>query len=332
MDTSNLVVKRILSILLITLAVFFGLKVKAQQDPIYNQYMFNPLVINPAYAGSRDQMSVVILNRSQWVGFGGGAPNTQTVSFHTPLIQGKVGLGAVVTRDVIGPVSRTGVSGAYAYRLKLRTGKLAFALRTGIYNYVFDWNKIDYKDSEPLVSESKTAGWVPNFDFGVRYSTKKLYAGLTLLNLNNPDLNFLKSDTSSFASALSRHINITAGYALELKKDWVLKPSTMIRYEKGPSSNTVGNGGAALNGIIVADINVSVLYKNMIWAGISVRSSKALIAVLEYNISKQLRLGYSYELTLSKLRTTNSGTHEIFIGVDFGRKQKPRLMSPRVYF
>ena len=133
-------------ILTISLATLSGLKVSAQQDPIYNQYMFNPLVINPAYAGSRNQMSVVILHRSQWLGFGGGAPNTQTASFHAPLLQGKVGLGAVVTRDVIGPVSRTGFSGAYAYRLRLRTGKLAIALRTGLYNYVFDWNKIDYKD------------------------------------------------------------------------------------------------------------------------------------------------------------------------------------------
>ena len=170
-----------------------------------------------------------------------------------------------------------------------------------------------------------------NFDFGVRYSTKKLYAGLTLLNLNNPNLNFLKSDTSSFASALSRHVNLTTGYALEINRDWVLKPSTMIRYEKNPTGSTV-NGRTQTSGILIADLNVSVLYKNMIWAGISVRSSKALIAVLEYNISKQLRLGYSYELTLSKLQTTNSGSHEIFIGVDFGRKQRPKLLSPRVYF
>jgi type IX secretion system PorP/SprF family membrane protein len=324
-------VNKWVKILMILLATLSGLKVSAQQDPIYNQYMFNPLVINPAYAGSRDQMSVVILHRSQWLGFGGGAPNTQTASFHAPLLQGKVGLGAVVTRDVIGPVSRTGFSGAYAYRLRLRTGKLAIALRTGLYNYVFDWNKIEYKDNEPLVSESKTTGWVANFDFGVRYSTKKLYAGLTLLNLNNPNLNFLKSDTSSFASALSRHVNLTTGYALEFNRDWVLKPSTMLRYEKNPTGSTV-NGRTQTSGILIADLNVSVLYKNMIWAGISVRSSKALIAVLEYNISKQLRLGYSYELTLSKLQTTNSGSHEIFIGVDFGRKQRPKLLSPRVYF
>jgi len=316
---------------MISLATLIGLKVSAQQDPIYNQYMFNPLVINPAYAGSRNQMSIVILNRSQWLGFGGGAPNTQTASFHAPLLQGKVGLGAVITRDVIGPVSRTGFSGAYAYRLRLRTGKLAIALRTGLYNYVFDWNKIEYKDSEPLANESKTTGWVANFDFGVRYSTKNLYAGLTLLNLNNPNLNFLKSDTSSFASALSRHVNLTTGYALEFNRDWVLKPSTMLRYEKNPTGSTV-NGRTQTSGILIADLNVSVLYKNMIWAGISVRSSKALIAVLEYNISKQLRLGYSYELTLSKLQTTNSGSHEIFIGVDFGRKQRPKLLSPRVYF
>jgi type IX secretion system PorP/SprF family membrane protein len=325
-------VNKWVKILTISLATLSGLKVSAQQDPIYNQYMFNPLVINPAYAGSRDQMSVVILHRSQWLGFGGGAPNTQTASFHAPLLQGKVGLGAVVTRDVIGPVSRTGFSGAYAYRLRLRTGKLAIALRTGLYNYVFDWNKIEYKDSEPLVSESKTTGWVANFDFGVRYSTKKLYAGLTLLNLNNPNLSFLKSDTSSFASALSRHVNLTTGYALEFNRDWVLKPSTMIRYEKNPTRSSTGNGGGQTSGILIADLNVSVLYKSMIWAGISVRSSKALITVLEYNISKQLRLGYSYELTLSKLQTTNSGSHEIFIGVDFGRKQRPKLLSPRVYF
>ena len=325
--------KKILVILLSAIAALSGLEVSAQQDPIYNQYMFNPLVINPAYAGSRDRMSVVILNRSQWVGFGGGQPSTQTVSFHSPFFQGKVGLGVVVSRDVIGPISRTGVSGSYAYRMRLRTGKLAFALRTGANNYVFDFNKIEYKDgNEPLVSQDKTTGWIANFDFGVRYSTSKLYAGLTFINLNNANLNFSESDTSRFAAALSRHVNFTAGYALKINKDFVLKPSTMIRYEKGPTGGSTVNGGSQTAGVLVADLNVSVLYKDMVWAGISVRSTKSVIAVLEYNITKQFRLGYSYELTLSKLRTTNSGTHEIFIGVDFGRKQKPKLMSPRVYF
>ena len=310
----------------------FCLVTFAQQRSTTTTYPYNGLLINPAYAGSRDQMSVVILHRSQWVGFDGGAPNTQTASFHTPLMHGKIGLGAVMTRDAIGPISRTGFSGSYAYRLKLRTGKISFALRTGLYNYGFDWNKIEYKDNEPLVNGTTSNGWVPNFDFGIRYSSRKLYAGLTLLNLNNPNLNFLDSDTTSFASALSRHVNLTAGYAWELKKDFVLKPSTMIRYEKSPASESIGNSGAQLSGVFVADANVSLLYKNMLWAGLSLRSTKALIVVLEYNISQQLRLGYSYELTLSKLRTTNSGTHEIFVGVDFGRKQKPKLMSPRVYF
>src|ERR1044072_2932208 len=102
----------------IVLAVFSlcGIAAMAQQDPQFSQYMFNPLSMNPAYAGSRGMMNGALVYRQQWVSFP-GAPNTQVLAINTPMRKGKVGLGAEIVRDQIGP--KTSIAGYfdYAYRL-----------------------------------------------------------------------------------------------------------------------------------------------------------------------------------------------------------------------
>lgn len=304
--------KRILTILF----VFTCFYSKAQQDPLYNQYMFNPLVVNPAYAGSREAISAVLLHRSQWVGVQ-GAPNTQTLSVHSPLANGKVGLGATIIRDQFGPATNTGILASYAYRLYLGESKLAFGLRTSIYNYQFNGEKIDYKDAGET-NFSNTNYWIPSFDFGMRYYNRTFYAGLTLLYLNNPKIKFNGNDTT-YNSAISRHVNLTAGRAFEINKDVVLRPSIMFKMTD--------------KGNMILDLNFSTLLKEVLWVGFSYRTSQSLVLIAEYNITDRFRAGYSYDMTLSKLRKSTSGSHEIFIGYDIVNiKHKPRMLSPRVYF
>lgn len=309
--------KKLLIILLVLVSGFsFG-----QQDPLYNQYMFNPLVLNPAYAGSREAISTVLLHRSQWVGIE-GAPGTQTLSIHSPFMQGKVGLGATLIHDNFGPNSSTGILGSYAYRLFMDQSKLAFGLRTSVYNYKYNWDEVEYRDAAETASlTGTTAEWVMSFDFGMRYYTRKFYAGLTLLYLNNPklDLGATATDSSAYNSSLARHVNITLGRAFEYSKDIVFRPSLMFkatdRFNK------------------VLDINFSVLFKKTLWVGFSYRTTQSLVLIAEYNITDKFRAGYSFDLTLSKLRKVNSGSHELFIGYDLTLlKHKPKLVSPRVYF
>ena len=175
----------------VILFLFSGILSIAQQDPLYNQYMFNPLVVNPAYAGSREAISAVVLHRSQWLGIK-EAPNTQTVSLHAPILDGTVGIGGTLIRDQFGPVTSTGIMGSYSYRLFLNEAKLAFGLRTSVYNYSFNGTKIEYKEEGEGTSVN-TSEWVPSFDFGIRYYDRTFYAGLTLLYLNNPKLDYASS-------------------------------------------------------------------------------------------------------------------------------------------
>jgi type IX secretion system PorP/SprF family membrane protein len=294
----------------------------AQQDPLYNQYMFNPLVVNPAYAGSRESVSAVLLHRTQWLGVQ-GAPSTQTLSVHSPLMDGKIGIGGTIIRDQFGPTTSTGLMGSYAYRIFMGEAKLAFGLRTSVYNYQFDGAEIEYKETGETAVINSTE-WVPSFDFGVRYYNRTMYAGITFLYLNNPQLDYSSggndgSINDGAGPSIARHVNITLGKAFEYSKDIVFKPSLLAKLsDKGNS---------------ILDINFSALYKDALWVGFSYRTSQSLILIAEYNISDRFRAGYSYDIPMSRLIKTTSGSHEIFIGFDFiTHKSKPRMVSPRVYF
>lgn len=288
---------------------------KAQQDPMFNKYMFNPLYVNPAYAGSREAFSAVLVHRSQWVGFD-GAPTTQTLSAHMPLAQQKMGLGFQVSRDEIGPTLSHAIQASYAYRIKLGYGKLSFGLRGGFYNYQFAWNKITLKDQEPNFSTQNTLNyWSPNVDFGVRYHDRVKFAGLTLSHLNPQKMSSALSDTQQVYS-VRPHIKIQAGYAFEISEHMVFKPSVFAH------GSTQGN--------YTVDVNASILMNRVLWAGVSYRSTKALVAMIQYDVNNTWSLGYSYDYNLGPLRNASSGSHEVFVRFEFLRRLSP-VLSPRYF-
>lgn len=302
-------------LLVITALLFNALASFGQQDPLYTQYMFNPVVVNPGYTGSREVISSVLLYRHQWVGFS-GAPRTQTLSSHMPLKRQKVAVGLQLIHDEIGPKNTMGYFLSYAYRFRFQRGKLSLGLRAGAYDFRYNWSKIDYRDDNDIYNnQGTTRQFVPNTDFGAYYYTKKEFLGLAVSHLGNPRGFVSKSDTS-YIKRLFMHFTLTGGKAFVVNDDVVFKPSVIVR-----------NAGFAKAD---ADLNFSFLIKNTFWVGMAARTNLAAMILLEYNITPNLRAGYSYEMNFNKLRTTNSGSHELFIGYDFDISRS-KILSPRYF-
>lgn len=285
----------------------------AQQDALYSQYMFNPFAINPAYAGSRDALSTVLLFRQQWVGIE-GAPSTQTLSMHGPLNKGKMALGFNVVNDVVGPTKNTGSMLTYAYILKLRKAKLSFALRGGVFHSRLDQNLLSYGDpSDRFANTGTVSTLVPTFDFGTYLYSNNLYAGFSVNHLLENTINYSTLPDDAYV-VMKRHYMLGFGGAFQIGKNTIFKPSTLIKYVSNAPVNF--------------DINASFLFNKVFWLGASYRSSKGIVLISEYNITDFLRIGYSYDIVLSQLKRFTSGTHEIMLGLDLNMK-KTKSISPR---
>ncbi|MCI5055135.1 MAG: type IX secretion system membrane protein PorP/SprF [Flavobacteriales bacterium] len=314
------------SLLYILLFMMLALNSLAQQDPLFNKYMFNPLIINPAYAGSREALSMVLLHRSQWIGFD-GAPETQTFSIHAPVAQKTFGIGATIIRDVIGPYQNFGISAIGAYRLKLGQGKLSFGLKGAAYNYVFDWNRVTYKDQEvhPLLSNNNY--WVPTFDFGIRYHDRTAYAGVAFANLNQPSIgntdpnNTLVADSITYGQKFLNNVTFTGGYAFELSNALVLKPSVLLKSSIDWKSTSF---------ISTTDINVSILYQRTLWGGITYRTGFGMVFMLQYDVTHTWSGGVSYDFGIHKFRNVNSNSVEFFLRHDIPFR-KSKVLSPRYF-
>lgn len=287
----------------------------AQQDALYSQYMFNPFAINPAYAGSRNSYSAVLLHRSQWVGIP-GAPSTQSFAVHAPAGKSGLAWGINIAHDQIGPSRNILAAGTGSYHIRFKESKLSFALRAGIYNTVLDRNQLNFKeDQDQFDIGGKQGAMVPSFDFGAYYYMKKFYAGLSINHLTRHTFNFKDySDTVISNMSLKRHIMLNTGYVFEMKRDIILKPSLLVKFVPGAPINL--------------DINLSALFYKRVWLGVSLRNTSSIVLMTDINITDFMRIGYAYDLNYNKLGAYNKGSHEIFIGVDFNLKNH-QTISPR---
>lgn len=305
----------------IYLTLFFALLflgAKAQQDPQFNQYFFNPLGINPAYAGSRGTLSAVAIHRSQWVGFE-GAPSTESFAIHSPTRNKKMGLGLQLLNDRIGPKNTIAISGTYAYKIRIGRGKLGFGLRASLYNYAFNWDEIEYKDGSNYggIERGKETYMTPSFDFGVYYNDKRSYLGVEMTHLNEGRIGIqADNENATFASRQQAQVILTAGHAFVINRFVTLKPSILVK--------TTSNQPAFI------DLNGSILLREKLWLGISVRRGYGAVAIMEYNVTKNLRVGYSLDFAVTTLNRQNGGSHEIFIGYDL-KLFKSGIISPRYF-
>lgn len=289
----------------------------AQQDAIYSQYMYNPFAINPAYAGTRNSYSAVLLHRSQWVGID-GSPMTQTFAMHAPAGKSGLSWGVNLSHDQLGPTKNLVFAGTGAYQIKLGDSKLSFGLRAGIYNSVLDRDMLEFKEDNDIFDVGgKVSAMVPSFDFGMYYYTTKFYIGLSSTHLSRHQFNFdgypVTADDGS-GIYLRTHAMLASGYVFEFNRKFVLKPSVLLK----------ATTAAPLN----VDFNVSAMFYKKFWLGVSLRNYSSVNFMTEFNITDYMRLGYAYDLSINKLGSYTNGTHEIFIGFDFNLKNI-QTVSPR---
>ncbi len=297
-----------------------GVQGFSQQDPQYSLYMFNPLGVNPAYAGSREVLNATLIHRSQWIGLD-GAPETQILSMNTPLKNKKMGLGLQIVNDKIGAHTNQTLKATYAYRLKLGRGKLAFGLSGGVMSYNYDWAKVEYKESDDAVPTTSAESFmIPSVDFGIYYNTRTLYLGVAAEHINQASFDVAggASTTNAGASSSSskKDINIAAtfGKAFIVSDKIVVKTSTLTRLTRG--------GGSI-------DLNGSILINNKILFGLSIRQN-AIIVMTEINLTKNLKMGVAYDIDASDVASSSSGSLELFLGYDLGLF-KSKMVSPRYF-
>lgn len=302
---------------LYTILLFLaGSTVFAQQDPLFSQYMFNKLAVNPGYAGSRENLTVDLIYRYQWVNVD-GAPKTISASIHSPLNNPHLALGAHVINDRIGPMSSTSAMATFAYKIIFPKGKLSFGVQAGMKSNGIDWNKINAQDTDDpfLINKAKNTV-VPDANFGIYYYSQKFFAGFSSHQLlQNQTLVIKDSEGNTQASKLLRHFYVTTGAAIPLGDNVIFRPSLLAKYVKNAPPQL--------------DLNASFLFVNKLWLGVSYRTENAISIMTEINIAENFRIGYSYDIWLNELKAYNKGSHEIRLSYDLNFKR--RMLTPRYF-
>ena len=299
---------------ILAIALFSCTLSVAQQLPQFTQYMYNTISVNPAYAGSREALSIVGLHRSQWVGFKGG-PITQTLSIHTPLRNDRIGVGLSFIEDDLGPENFTYVYGDFSYSIPTGVnGKLAFGLKAGFTQYSLDADFRQAESFDPTIYGIEDR-WTPNIGLGAYWSTDRVYFGLSTPRVLNTDRN--KEEGFEALDRLSYYF--TGGFVIDLSKTIKLKPAALVK---------------ATNGAPVSyDFTANFLFNEKFWLGGSYRLNEqtaAIGGIADFQVSRQLRIGYAYEKPLSDIASYTTGTHEILLIYEF-KFLSSKLKSPRYF-
>lgn len=277
----------------------------AQQVPITSQYLTNGLVINPAYAGTREALSANLSYRKQWARIT-GAPQFQTLSLHSPINnKEKVSLGLMADYLTYGVTKDVGIYAFYAYSVRMGKGKFSMGLKGGLDLSNTNYNRLQFPDGNPvdplLTGDMKYT--LPNVGAGLYYYTDKYFAGLSVPSL----LTYRRDETDQFKVTPDyTHFKtyFSAGTLIRFADAFKVKPSVLVRY--------------SMQEPLEVDLNANLIFGDLLWVGSSYRiAEKAVVALLDLQITPQLKLGYSYDYQLGHLSNYTSGTHEVSIRYEF---------------
>ena len=319
---------------LISILILAGLVSRAQQDAQFSQYMFNGIYINPAYAGYKEELNVHSFYRSQWTGID-RAPVTMSIAVDAIANNRKVGLALQIANDRVGAQSTLSGYVNYAYRIKMsgdESSRLAFGIGAGVMQLGLDGALLEPGEMDDVyVPTGMQSTVLPDARAGVFYSNDRVYAGFSVDNLvaryfdTNADRNVLVPTPRP-------HYYLTAGMLLPISQDVQLKPSFLLKDDRGGPTNL--------------DVNAFVLLGQRLWLGMSYRTSvglynkdyldkslqksNSMVGLLELFASDRWRIGYAYDYSISGLRTYSSGSHEISLGF-YLKPRNMRMSSPRYF-
>lgn len=307
----------------ITLAVVLAvgsLTAHAQQAPMYTHYMYNTLVINPGYAGSREALTVTALHRSQWVDFK-GAPVTQTLTLHSPLRNEHIGVGLSVSNDKIGPVHNTAVFADFAYIMQMtKKSKLALGLSAGANIFQANLTSLELDEQlDPVFQNNISNHATPNFGFGMYYSRERFYAGISAPNLLQNNYSVVsKTDGGTLVAKEQRHYFLIAGTVINISENLAFKPTTFVKVTSAAP--------------IQADLTASFIIMKKLLIGAMYRTGDAFGALVGVDITEQFHVGYSFDYSYGvKTFKYNKGSHEIMLRYDFLSADKKQIHSPRYF-
>lgn len=298
-------------ILLMPATVSYG-----QQRIGYSQYMFNSLIINPAYAGTDKYPNVTVQGRKQWLGVD-GSPNSQLISAHMPVEKKRVGLGVVLEREGQGVTDIYNAYVSYAYRIKVgRKNKLSMGIQAGITTYR---ERLTDLTLPPGVNDPNFASSVtytlPNFGVGLYYYSTRFYAGISVPSIAQ---NTIPSDDPLMLKE-ARHYFLMGGVLLNLNRSLKLKPNFLLKAVEGAPLNL--------------DLNMNLLINNVLWVGCSYKINNSISPIVEVQLDNRLRVGLSYEVPITNIRKSGLGTGspEIMLSYRFVKVLRNALISPRYF-
>ena len=283
---------------LTAMIVFASLSAMAQQDPLYSQYINNPLLINPAYSGSTTDLAASVMYRKQWAGFE-GSPVTMNANAHMALSNNRMGAGLMLLRDQVGADKTTEVTLSYGYHLPLSTDlKLSFGLQGGFVNYQTDYSNVTFDPADgKFVNQSE---WKPNVGTGLILRSEKFMLGLSV-----PKLLKTTGTVEQYSTSLyNQHAYALAAYVFQLSYRIKVKPWVLARMVSG----------APVSLDYAAALKVDDSYS----LGLFTRNLSTYGAFAQINLGDNLRFAYVFELPTGKSVGTQFTTHEVTLGVRLG--------------
>ncbi|HOZ86407.1 MAG TPA: type IX secretion system membrane protein PorP/SprF [Bacteroidia bacterium] len=288
--------------LLITMLLFAACTF-AQHNSSYSQYMFNGLLLNPAYAGSNDALNLTALYRKQWLGLD-GSPTTVTFSGHMPLKNKKINLGALIMSDKFGVSEHNKLNAIYAYRIRLLKGEFSFGLAAGIDVFKANWDQVKTTQlRDPSFTVNSDIKILPQAGCGVYYYRPRFYMGVSIPSLFENEFN--KYQTSIF----------NTGFVADVSENFKIKPAVLLKY--------------VLNSPVDINLSSTFYWKNVLGLGLGYTINGICMAYMDLRVNDQLRVGYSYDYIFNELRNYSTGSHEIMLRYLF--RYKIKVSSARYF-
>lgn len=288
----------------------------AQQEAMFTHYSFNTLAVNPGYAGSRDALTVTGLHRTQWHDFD-GAPRTNTITLHSPIANEKIGLGLTLFNDKIGPTTSNALFIDFAYKIPVGPGKLAFGIKGGINRVGNDITGLKATDDgDVFLGSDQVSQVLPNVGFGLYYSTRTFYAGISTPRLLENDF---KTNAVTQANE-QRHYYFIAGtvFPITKKQNIKLRPTALVKVTQAAP--------------VELDLTALFYFNDRFWTGPMFRTGDAVGALVGLNITDQFAFGYSFDWSyVNKTAQYNNGSHELMLRYDFVYNNAEKIRSPRYF-
>ena len=323
--------KRINKIIASTLmlCLFAAGGIMAQQEAQYTNFMFNKLPLNPGYAGSKEVACVSALHRSQWVGID-SAPTTQTVNFHTPLFNQRVGLGLGIIHDQLGLTNNWRGNISYSYRPKIGKGHLGIGVTGSVISHGYQGHRANtVQFNDPSVHYNAVQRYYPNFGAGLYYNTNSFYAGISIPSLLRQEIDYSEQgiqDANYYSYRDRRHVYAMFGGLLDINEKIQFKPAVLIKHVGG--DNVSDRDIAAPFDM---DINAMFLFLEAFGIGATWRLGDSVDFLASFQAAEQFRIGLGYDYSLNELQDFSNGSYELMLEYCFHNRNK-KLLNPRFFF